>query len=158
MCPSLPYVPGVVRLAQIAATPDGRSPPPEHPLTAPPLTGALCTTDAAKAAALAAFTAAIARAPATQEERASAARAHAALATERAHPGQDAHGLGVEFTFDEVCGCMRSLKNHKAAGCGGVRRELLRYSGGTGVQVLTHLFNAVLATRCVPSAWRQGIV
>ena len=24
--------------------------------------------------------------------------------------------------------------------------------------MLTHLFNAVLATRCVPSAWRKGIV
>ena len=27
-----------------------------------------------------------------------------------------------------------------------------------GVQVLTHLLNAVLATRCVPSAWRKDIV
>ena len=53
---------------------------------------------------------------------------------------------------------MRSLKNHKAAGGDGVPSELLKYSGGTGVQVLTHLFNAVLSTRCVPSAWRKGIV
>ena len=53
---------------------------------------------------------------------------------------------------------MRSLKNHKAAGGDGIPAELLKYSGGTGVQVLTHLFNAVLATRCVPYAWRKGIV
>ena len=60
--------------------------------------------------------------------------------------------------FDEVHGCMRSLKNHKAAGGDGILAELLKQSGGTGVRVLTHLFNAVLATRCVPSAWRKGIV
>ena len=36
--------------------------------------------------------------------------------------------------------------------------ELLSYSGGTGVQVLTHLCNAVSPTRCVPSAGRQGVV
>ena len=89
---------------------------------------------------------------------ASVATAHAALAAECARPGHDAHGLGDEFTFDEVRGCMRSLKNHKAAGGDGIPSELLKYSGGTGVQVLTHLFNAVLATRCVPSAWRKGIV
>ena len=86
------------------------------------------------------------------------ARAHAGLAAEWTQPGHDAHGLGDEFTFDEVCGCMRSLKNHKAAGGDGIPAELLKYSGGTGVQVLTHLFNAVLATRCVPSARCKGIV
>ena len=86
------------------------------------------------------------------------ARAHAALVAEWARLGHDAHGLRDKFTFDEVRGCMRSLKNHKAAGGDGIPAELLKYSGGTGVQVLTHLFNAVLATRCVPSAWRQGIV
>ena len=125
-----------------------------------PETGASCTTDEAKAAALAAVTAAIARArePATQEESASVSREHAALSAEWARPGQDAHGLGDEFTFDEVRGCMRSLKSHKAAGGDGIPAEVFKYSGGTGVQVLTHLFNAVLATRCVPSAWRKGIV
>ena len=125
-----------------------------------PETWASCTTDAAKAAALAAFTAAIARAHAlaTQDERASVARAHAAPAAERARPGHDAHGLGVESTFDEVRGCMRSLKNHKAAGCDGIPAELPKYSGGAEVPVLTHLFNAILVTRCVPSAWRLGIV
>ena len=86
------------------------------------------------------------------------ARAHAALAAEQENPGHDAHGLGVEFTFDEVRDCLRSLKNHKAAGSDGIPAEFLRYSGGTGVQVLTHLFNAVITTRCVPSAWRQGVV
>ena len=116
--------------------------------------------DEAKAAALAAFPAAIARAcePATQEESTSLARAHAALAAEWARPGHDAHGLGDEFTFNEVRGCMRSLKNLKAAGGDGIPAEFLKYSGGTGVQVLAHLFNAVLSTSCVPSAWRQGIV
>ena len=86
------------------------------------------------------------------------ARAHAALAAEWARPGHEAHGLGDEFMFDEVHGCMRSLKNHKAAGGDGILAELLKQSGGTGVPVLTNLFNAVLATRCVPSAWRKGIV
>ena len=69
-------------------------------------------------------------------------------------------GLGDAITFDEVRGCLRSLTNHKAEGCDGIPEELFKCSGGTGVQVLTHLFNAVLATRpqCVPSAWRLGIV
>ena len=53
---------------------------------------------------------------------------------------------------------MRSLQNHKAAGGDGIPADLLQYSGGTGVQVLTRLFNAVLSTRCVPSAWRQSNV
>ena len=51
----------------------------------------------------------------------------------RARPGHDAHG--DEFTFDEVRGCMRSLKNHKAAGGDGIPAELLKYLGGTGVNV-----------------------
>ena len=86
------------------------------------------------------------------------ARAHAALAAEWAPPGRDAHGLGDEFPFDEVCGCRRSLKNHKAPGCDGIPAELRQYPGGTGVRVLARLFHAVLATRCVPSARRKGIV
>ena len=86
------------------------------------------------------------------------ARTHAALAAEQANPGYDAHGVGVEFTFNEVRDFLQSLKNHKAAGSDGIPAELLKYSRGTGVQVLTHLFNAIIATRCVPSAWRQGEV
>ena len=72
------------------------------------VSGATCTADAAKAAALAATAAEVARAPApaTQEERASEACAHAALAAEQANPGHDAHGLGVEFTFAEVRDCL----------------------------------------------------
>ena len=91
-----------------------------------PETGASCTTDEAKAAALAAFTAATARArePATQEESASVARAHAALVAEWARPRHDAYGLGDEFTFDEVHGCMRSLKTTKERGVMGSRQNL----------------------------------
>ena len=77
-----------------------------------PETGAYasCTTDAAKADVLAALTAAIARAhePVKQENSASVARAHAALAAEWARPGRDAHGLGDESTFDEGRGCMHA--------------------------------------------------
>ena len=111
------------------------------------------------AAALAGFTAAIARAPAaaTHEERVAVARAHEAIATERAHPGHDAHGLGVELVFDEVRGSLRSLKNHKVAGCDGIPAELLKHSGGTRVLVVMHLFHAALATQCVPSTWRQEV-
>ena len=143
-------------LERLAAAPRSQGKPSLHH----PETGASCTTDAAKAVVLAAFTAAIvwAHEPATQEESASVAPAHATLAAEWARPGRDAHGLGDEFPFDEVRGCRRSLKNHKAAGCDGIPAELLKYSGGTGVRVLTRLFNAVLSTRCVPSAWRKGIV
>ena len=85
------------------------------------------------------------------------ARTHAALAAEQANPGYDAHGVGVEFTLDEVRDFLQSLKNHKAAGSDGIPAELLKYSGGTGVQVPTHLINAIIATRCVQSAWRQGV-
>ena len=75
------------------------------------------------------------------------ARAHAALAAEQAYPGHGAHGLGDEVTFDEVrtstkYGCLWSLKNHNATASDGIPAELLKHSGGTGVQVLTHLFNA----------------
>ena len=81
-----------------------------------------------------------------------------ALAAKQANRGHDAHGLGVEFTLGEVRNCLRSLKYNKAAGSDGIPAERLKYSGGTGVQVLTHLFNAIIATRCAPSAWRQGVV
>ena len=84
--------------------------------------------------------------------------AHAALAAQQAYPGHDALGLGAEFTFDEVRDCLRSLKNHRAAGNDCIPAEVLKYSGGTGVQVLAHLFNTIITTRCVPSAWRQGVV
>ena len=58
--------------------------------------GATCTTNAAKAAALAAFAAEVARTlgPATHEERTSVDRAHAVLEAELAHPGHDVHRLG----------------------------------------------------------------
>ena len=91
------------------------------------------------------------------------ARSHAAPAVELANPcwgivlGHDAHGLGDAFTFDEVRDCQRGLKNHKSAGSDGIPVELFK-SGGTGVQVLTHPFNAITTTRCVPSVWRQGVV
>ena len=103
-----------------------RAPQPGDSLVAPPRDGASYTTDEAKAAALAAFTAAIARArePTAQEESASVARAHATLAAEWARPGHDAHWLGDEFTFDEVRGCMRKLKNRNAAGGEGIPSQL----------------------------------
>ena len=143
-------------LERLAAAPRSQG----IPLLRHPVSGATCMTDAAKAAALAAFAAEVARvpAPATQGERASVARAYSALAAEQANPGHGAHGLGVEVTFDEVRDCLRSLKNHNAAGSDGIPAEPLKYSGGTGVQVLTRLFNAVITTRCVLSAWRQGVV
>ena len=64
------------------------------------------------------------------------------------------------FTFYGVRDRLRSLKNLTAAGCDGIPAELLKYRGGTGIQVVAHLLNAVVATRCVriPSAWRQGSV
>ena len=148
----------------LAAAPRSQGIPSLHH----PVSRATCTADTAKAAALAAFAAEVARAPAqaTQEERASVAHAYAAQAAEQASPGHDAHGLGVEFTFDEIylyvytCirECLRSLKNPKAVGSDGIPAELLKYLGGTGVQVLTHLFNYSITTRCVPSAWRQAVV
>ena len=58
------------------------------------------------------------------------------------------------FRRVRILAVMRSLKNNKAAGSDGIPAEFLKYSGGTRVQVLTHLFDAVLATRSVPSAWR----
>ena len=117
-------------LERLAAAPSSQGVPSlRHPVS-----GDTCMTDAAKEAALAAFAAEVARAPepVAQEERASVARARAALAAEQAHPGHDALGLGVGFTFDEVRDCLRSLKNHKAAGNDGIPAELLKYSGGTG--------------------------
>ena len=95
-----------------------------------PVSGETYTMDAAKAAALAAFAAEVARAPepVAQEERASVARVHAcahmhALAAEQAYPGRDALGLGVKFTFDEVRDCLRGLKTHKDAGNDRIRRS-----------------------------------
>ena len=63
------------------------------------------------------------------------ALAHAALAAEEANPGHrdDAHGLGIEFTLSEVCDCLRSLTNNKAASSDGIPAQLLKYSAGTGV-------------------------
>ena len=51
------------------------------------------------------------------------ARAHAALAAEWARPGHEAQGLGDGFTFDEVRGCMRSLKTTKQRGVMGSWRN-----------------------------------
>ena len=101
-------------LERLAAAPRGQGIPSlRHPET-----GASCTTDEAKATALAAFRAAISRErePATQEESSSVARAHAALAAEWARPGHDAHGQGDDFTFDEVRGCMTSHTKPQSSG------------------------------------------
>ena len=54
-----------------------------------------------------------------------------------------------------ACG---AKKTHNQRGGDGIPAELLKKSGGTGVHVLTHLSNAALATRCVPSSWRKGSV
>ena len=66
-------------------------------------------------------------------------------------------GWGMNPRWMKCVVAQGAYKKHKAAGGDGIPAELLKYLGGTGVQVLTHLFNAVLATRCVPSAWRKGI-
>ena len=87
----------------------------------PRVSGATCTTNAAKAAAPAAFAAEVARGPAP-----SVACAHAALAAELANPGHDTHRLGDEFMFDEVRDCQRSLQNYKAPGSDGIPAELLK--------------------------------
>ena len=67
-------------------------------------------------------------------------------------------GLWVNSRSNEVRDCLRHLKSHKAAGSDGITSELLKYSSGIGVRVLTHLFRAIITTRCVPDAWRQGMV
>ena len=51
------------------------------------------------------------------------ARAHAALAAAQARPGHGAHGLGDEFTFDEVRDCLRSLKITKQPAAMASRRS-----------------------------------
>lgn len=47
---------------------------------------------------------------------------------------------------DDMRECLRRLKIHKAAGCDGVPAELLKYLGGTGVCMLSHLVIAIFAT------------
>ena len=36
--------------------------------------------------------------------------------------------------------------------------ELLKYAGDAGCTMLTHLFNAVYDSGCIPASWRQGVI
>ena len=66
--------------------------------------------------------------------------------------------VSLTFSVDEVKAAVQSLKCGKAAGRDGIDAEHLVYGGGSLVELLTVLFNGILAASYVPSAFRCGKV
>ena len=133
--------------------------PPGIPTVVHPDTAALCTSPPEQAGAFAAFAATVARdtPPCDDAERDLRVVARQAIDDERRDPGK-CEALDAPFTVEEVDACVRSLKRRKAAGLDGLPVELLKCSGPAGKRMLTHLFNAVYDSGCIPAAWRQGVI
>ena len=75
---------------------------------------------------------------------------------------QDTHSgpaeISKSYTPAELAMGLRRMANNKASGEDGIPAELLKQAGWTGELLLTKLFNTILATECIPSAWRQGVI
>ena len=72
----------------------------------------------------------------TQRQR-SAAR----VAALRQHAVGHTQGLDSPFTTREVQSALGKMHNHKAPGTDGMQAEILKYSGHSGAQLLTDLYN-----------------
>ena len=66
--------------------------------------------------------------------------------------------ISKPYTPDELATGLRRMANNKASGEDGMPAELLKRAGWTGTLLLTKLFNTILATECIPSGWRQGVI
>jgi hypothetical protein len=66
--------------------------------------------------------------------------------------------LNVPFTCDEVKTCLRKLKNNKSCGQDLIMNEFLKYSSDKMATLITKLFNLILNSGKVPSAWTIGVI
>jgi hypothetical protein len=66
--------------------------------------------------------------------------------------------LNSAITLDEVRGALHRLKNGKADGGDGLKGELLKYSGLSGIKMIHRLFNMIWHSEHIPAGWRKGRV
>ena len=65
--------------------------------------------------------------------------------------------LENNISADEVCKCIKKLKNNKSCGYDGILNEFLKTSSKLLIAVTT-LFNIVLQTGKIPHAWSIGYI
>ena len=125
-----------------------------------PVTGELCTTGAEKSDAMAQHCAHLAKAPTPrcEEERHQVQASEATAAALRADACDGPEEYAAPVTPAEVLRALQRMANNKAPGEDGMPVELLKHAGPDGALALAKLFNTIMATECIPSAWRQGVV
>lgn len=59
---------------------------------------------------------------------------------------------------DEVWRVLKTVKNGKAAGPGGITMELIKYGGPSIIRILTRLFNQVIEGDPIPTDWKMSYI
>lgn len=63
-----------------------------------------------------------------------------------------------DITMEDVCKALRSAKNNKSAGPGGVSIELVKNAPIVVIEALTSIFNKCLRGEEVPSEWKMAFI
>jgi len=62
----------------------------------------------------------------------------------------------TEFTMDELCKVVKTLKNNKATGCDKICNEQIKYGGHPLLLKLLNLYNEILYTQQIPKEWSKS--
>ena len=67
-------------------------------------------------------------------------------------------GPSPPITNDMVRKAVCKMIPGKAAGLSGVVSEMIKASGGAGIELVWDLINAIIAQNCIPSAWQYSYI
>ena len=76
----------------------------------------------------------------------------------RASPAGSNLSPVVMFTEAEICSCFRSLKKNKAADIHNISAEHLIFASESLIPFITQLFNSIIGTHVVPTAFKMGLL
>ena len=66
--------------------------------------------------------------------------------------------INMDFTLEELYFLINKLNNNKASGIDNVINEFIKYSSGELRSTLVVLFNIILNTGIIPSAWCISLI
>src|SRR3954466_15140396 len=62
------------------------------------------------------------------------------------------------ITTTEIQNTLRKMKNESAPGRSGIKYALFKHLGKTALEILTNIFNKILATGEIPKQWSIGLI
>ena len=73
------------------------------------------------------------------------------------HRAIDNYTLNSNFTYEEIEGIIKSLKNNKSPGIDGIQAEMIKHCSGSLITDIVNIFNYAIESREFPDIWAEGV-